>query len=95
MMLEKRKCKTQNTKQKFKKISFIGNKAYFQSIADKNKMKMLFSKFKIIILNSKWKSEGQGKLMERRMLVTIVINSALCQGRLCTISFSPHNKPVK
>ena len=48
-------------KQKFKKISFIGNKAYFQSIADKNKMKMLFSKFKIIILNSKWKSEGQHK----------------------------------
>lgn len=45
-------------------------------------MKMLFSKFKIITLNSAWKSEGQGKLVERRMLVTIVINSALCQGRL-------------
>ena len=40
-------------------------------------MKMLFSKFKIITLNSEWKSEGQGKLMERRMLVTTVINSAL------------------
>ena len=40
-------------------------------------MKMLFSKFKIITLNSELKSEGQGKLMERRMLVTIVINSAL------------------
>ena len=56
---------------------------------------MLFSKFKIITLNSAWKSEGQGKLVERRMLVTIVINSALCQGRLCTITFSPHNKPLK
>lgn len=53
-------------------------------------MKMLFSKFKIITLNSAWKSEGQGKLV-----VTIVINSALCQGRLCTISFSPHNKSLK
>lgn len=78
---------------------FIGNEAwYFESIADRNKIKTLFSKFKIITLNSEWKSEGQGKIMDRirgRMSITIVINSALCQARVWTISFSPHKEPLK
>lgn len=59
-MFEEKKYEAQNIKRKYKESNFIGNEAwYFESIALRNKIRRVFSKFKIITCNLEWKANPE------------------------------------